>query len=58
MKLSSKAIENFKKIYFKMYGVHLNDNEANTRGVELLQFFKLVYKPIPGKDYERLHKNS
>jgi len=52
MQLSSKAIEDFKKIHLKKCGVLLNDDEANRLGIELLEFFKLIYKPIPKKDYE------
>lgn len=54
MQLSSKAIEDFKKIHLKNCGVLLSDNEANRLGIELLEFFKLIYKPIPKKDYEYL----
>ena len=47
MQLSNKAINDFKKIYQKSFGVSLSDNEANEKGLELLTFFKLVYRPIP-----------
>ena len=47
MRLSKKAIDEFKEIYFKKFGVQLTDEKANELGVELLEFFKLIYKPIP-----------
>ena len=47
MKLSQKAIDDFKKIYFKQFGIDLSDEEANALGIELLEFFRLIYKPIP-----------
>ncbi len=47
MRLSKKAIEEFKAIYLEKYGVQLNDEQANELGVELLEFFKLIYKPFP-----------
>ena len=47
MKLSQKAIDEFKVIYFKKFGVDLTDEQANELGVELLEFFKLIYRPIP-----------
>lgn len=56
MRLSSKAIEDFKKIHFKKFNVRLTDDEANRLGIELLEFFRLIYKPIPKKDYEYLKK--
>jgi len=52
MQLSSKAIEDFKKIHLKKFGVLLTNDEANRLGIELLEFFRLIYKPIPKKDYE------
>lgn len=47
MQLSVRAIDNFKKIYFEEFKVRLTDEEANKKGVELLEFIKLIYKPIP-----------
>jgi hypothetical protein len=47
MKLSNKAIEDFKKLYLKKHNIKLSDEEANRLGVELLQFIKEIYKPIP-----------
>ncbi len=54
MQLSQIAIDKFKKIYLKEYGVNLADSEANSRGLSLLNLFKLIYKPIPKNEYERL----
>lgn len=47
MQLSRKAIDDFKKIYFEEFKVELFDEEANKKGLELLEFIKLIYKPIP-----------
>ena len=47
MQLSRKAIDDFKKIYFEEFKIELTDEEANKKGVELLEFIKLIYKPIP-----------
>jgi len=49
MQLSNKAIADFKKIYQKKFGVSLSNVEANEKGLELLNLFKLVYRPIPKK---------
>jgi len=46
MKLSAKAIQEFKEIYFKEYHKQLSDSEANEKGLSLLNFFKLIYRPI------------
>lgn len=47
MQLSRKAIDDFKKIYFEEFKVELTDEEANVKGLDLLNFMKLIYKPIP-----------
>lgn len=47
MQLSRKAIDDFKRIYIEEFKVKLTDEEANKKGVELLEFIKLIYKPIP-----------
>lgn len=54
--LSKKAISEFKRIYLKEFGNKLNDNEANEKGLELLNFFKLIFKPIPKTDMKLLKK--
>ena len=47
MQLSKKAIDDFKKIYLEEFRVDLTDEEANKKGMELLEFLKLIYQPIP-----------
>lgn len=56
MQLSRKALDEFKTIYFKQFNKKLTDDEANRLGIELLEFFKLIYKPIPKQDYENIKK--
>jgi len=45
MKLSDKAIQDFKKIYQKRFKIRLSDDDANRLGIELLNFVKLMYRP-------------
>lgn len=45
--LSDRAIATFKDVYFSEYGVKLADDDANTKGLELLQWMKVIYRPIP-----------
>lgn len=47
VKLSQQAIEDFKKIYLNKFDTKIPDSEANKLGVNLLEFFRLIYKPIP-----------
>jgi hypothetical protein len=45
--LKNTTLAEFKKIYQKEFGVELDDATANKLGIELLDFFKLIYRPIP-----------
>ncbi len=47
--LSKKAIDEFKAIYKKEFGQEISDAEAQEKGMKLLRFFKIIYKPIPKK---------
>lgn len=47
MKLSNNAIQEFKEIYLKKFDVELSIEQANEKGLELLNLFKLIYKHIP-----------
>lgn len=47
MQLSKTAIKKFKEIYFTEFGKRISDEEANKKGWELLNLFKLIYEPIP-----------
>ena len=51
MTLSQKAIKEFKKAYLQDIGKIITDEEADAKGLELLKFFQLIYRPIP-KEYE------
>jgi hypothetical protein len=50
MRLSKRAIEEFKEIYFREYGKYLSDEEAQEMGQRLISLFRIIYRPIPGKD--------
>jgi hypothetical protein len=43
MKLSKKAIDDFKKLYLKKYGIALSDVEANDKAYRLLIFYRFKY---------------
>ena len=47
MILSQKAIIDFKKAYFLDFGKEVQDNEAQELGIKLIEFFDLIYKPVP-----------
>ena len=41
--LPKEAIEEFKKLYFKNYGIQLSDEEATYRANNLVALFSAVY---------------
>jgi len=47
VQLSKQAIEEFKKIYLNKFEDKISNSQANEFGVNLLEFFRLIYKPIP-----------
>ena len=47
MKLSKKAINEFKEIYFHEFGQQITDEEAQELGSNLISLFKIICRPIP-----------
>ena len=47
MKLSKKAVEEYKRIYRKCFGEELKDREAYESARKLLELFKAVYDSPP-----------
>lgn len=57
MRLSNKAINDFKRIYFEEYGIKLIDDEANQKGLALLKFIKRIYRTVPINENENNQRN-
>jgi len=47
MRLSQKAIDEFKRIYLKEFGVLLDDEKAHELALNLLRVFDIVSRPLP-----------
>jgi hypothetical protein len=47
MKLSKKAIEEFKEIYLRQFGQEITNEEAQELGSNLIALFKIICRPIP-----------
>ncbi len=47
MGLSQKAIEEFKKIYSQEIEENISDEKAKELGENLLELFKIIYRPVP-----------
>jgi hypothetical protein len=50
MRLSEKAIKELKEIYQAEYGKDISDEEAQEIGQRLISLFRIICRPIPGKD--------
>jgi len=55
MKLSKKAIDEYKEIYKRKFGEEITDQEAYEQASNLLRLFKVIYRPLPS---EKKNKNS
>jgi hypothetical protein len=47
MRLSKKAIDEFKEIYFREFGQNITDEEAQELGSKLISLVKIICRPIP-----------
>jgi hypothetical protein len=47
--LSKQAVEEFRQIVKKVHGVDISYEEALKQGTDLINFMKIIYKPIPKK---------
>lgn len=44
--LDKKSVEQFQKLYKEKYGVDLSFEQALKMGLELINLFRVVYRPI------------
>ena len=49
MELSKEAIEEYKRIYEAEFAVEIADQEVHKQAINLLQLFKIIYRPISEK---------
>jgi hypothetical protein len=58
MNLPQDAIKEFKDIYYQEFGQTITDDEAHELGERLICLMEIVYRPIPGIDFQinRDHK--
>lgn len=45
--LSDEAIKEFRKLYKKHYKTEISVEEARRRGTNLVELFKVIYRPSP-----------
>jgi hypothetical protein len=58
MILSSKNIQVFQDLYFKRFGIRINEKQAREKGLNLVVLLDLVYKPIKRSDHKQSLNNE
>lgn len=56
--LPQKAVQEFKELYKKRFGVELSDHEASDRANRLFKLYKVVYIPESITELEILKKDK
>lgn len=57
--LSVEAIEEFKGLYFKEFGITLKDNQALDFGTKLIRLIRIVYGPdVPKKWVSKIDRDK
>lgn len=44
---SAEEIQEFKALYFKVYGIELSNAEATAKATKLLNLFEVIWRPLP-----------
>jgi hypothetical protein len=47
MEFTRRAIDKFKQLYFKIFGLEISDEEAKTRAEYLVEVYRVAYS-MPG----------
>lgn len=55
--LTDKQITRFQQIYQKRFGKEISREEAQEKGIKLVNLMRVVYSPLAEKDFNQLKKN-
>lgn len=55
--LTDKQITQFQQIYRKRFGKEISREEAQEKGIKLVNLMRVVYSPLAEKDFNQLKKN-
>lgn len=50
MKLTQQAIKDFQKAYEEDFGEKISEAKAEEMGIELIELFRIIYRPIPNEE--------
>ena len=52
--LSEKAIEEFRDLHKKHFGIEISREDAYEQGYKLVRLFEIIYKPLPIRESKEL----
>ena len=58
MLLSKEAIKEFKQIYRQEFGGKISDQKALELALNLLNLFRVIYKPITKEEFRKTKKSK
>lgn len=56
--LTDKQITRFQQIYRKRFGKEISREEAQEKGIKLVNLMRVVYSPLAEKDFNLLKKEN
>jgi hypothetical protein len=56
--LPEEAIEEFKKIYKKEFGIDISNTESSRRANNLINLYRIVYEDFSKENIQRIIKNK
>lgn len=56
--LTDKQITQFQQIYRKRFGKEISREEAQEKGIKLVNLMRVVYSPLAEKDFNLLKKET
>lgn len=57
MRLTSRHIAEFQKLYLEEFETEIPEKEASERAIKLIELLETVYKPITKEDYQKYKIN-
>lgn len=58
MRLSKKAFEELKQIYYSEFGKPLSEEAAQEMGYRLIRLFRIIYRPIPKENGDSIEQRG
>ena len=56
--LTDKQVEQFQKLYQGHFGKEITKEEAQEKGIKIINLMRVVYSPLTEEDFEKLKKSE